>query len=278
MLHVAEEDLDILYDSRLPSEDLPEQPKHELFGPDESAHGSEDEPDWKPMDGESFEAHASDTFNADFRDDMVSIVDVLQTLGVSATDATRYAMSVVKEARRDCSDPPRTFVEAYGTGNIMRVAGDKLRNLNLTGLAALDLRTCKPNGMPWDFRKRSDRRLAYTTVRDMRPQWVIGSPPCTAFSSWQHLNAKRMSPEARRAQLDEGRQHLRFMISIYRMQLREGRKFLHEHPNGASSWREPAMVSLLNHADVDTVTSDQCMYNLYTVGPQWGTGIGKEAH
>ena len=33
-------------------------------------------------------------------------------------------------------------------------------SLNVTGLGALDLRTVKPDGTPWDFTKKADRRLA----------------------------------------------------------------------------------------------------------------------
>ena len=85
-----------------------------------------------------------------------------------------------------------------------------------------------------------------------------------------------MSPEARAAHLKEGRLHLRFMMSIYRLQLREGRKVLHEHPSAASSWKEPAMAALLKHADVDVVTADQCMYNLYTTGPDGEPMLAKK--
>ena len=82
------------------------------------------------------------------------MVDALQTLGVNAVDATRYAMNIVRCARTAAADSRPTFVEVYGTGNSMRLANDRMRNLNLEGLSALDLRTCKPSGEPWNFNRR----------------------------------------------------------------------------------------------------------------------------
>ena len=86
-------------------------------------------------------------------DQMVALVDTLQTLGVDPAVATRYAASFFKRASR----PKKTFVEVYGTGNIVKIANESMRNLNLDGLSALDLRTCRPDGKPWDVRKRSHR-------------------------------------------------------------------------------------------------------------------------
>ena len=56
--------------------------------------------------------------------------------------------------------PPTTFVEMYGRGSINLEANNSRRNLGLKGIGALDLRTTKPDGTPWDFTKRSDRRIA----------------------------------------------------------------------------------------------------------------------
>ena len=114
---------------------------------DSSEQGSEDEPDWTPMD--PADIANDDGFNATYRDDMASLVDTLQTLGVSAVDATRYASGIVHAAL--AKDPDPTFVELYGIGSIMRLAGGKMRNLNIRGHSAFDLRARKPDGTPWDF-------------------------------------------------------------------------------------------------------------------------------
>ena len=60
----------------------------------------------------------------------------------------------------------------------------------------------------------------------------------------------------------EGRRHLKFVCELYRMQLRAGRHFLHEHPAGATNWREDCMKNVLANSQVGTVVSHQCEYGL----------------
>ena len=105
--------------------------------------------------------------------------------GSDARPAARAMMSV---------QPPSSFVEVYGDS----ITNHNLlsrRNLNITGLQAMDIRTCKPNGQPWDFSKRSDRKEARQMIKDSNPDWVVGAPPCTAFSIWNHgMNYRKMEP------------------------------------------------------------------------------------
>ena len=123
-------------------------------------------------DGEEDDASMDVGVDTDSPGDLImSIIDVLQTLGVEPDVANRYACPVIHQSRNDPS-----FVEMSGTGNIVKMAKN-MRNLNMHGLEAFDMRTCKPSGEPWDVRKRSDRQLAYRYVRDKKPLWVIGSPP-----------------------------------------------------------------------------------------------------
>ena len=149
---------------------------------------------------------------------MLSVVNMLQTLGADALDATRFAARISRPKHRT------TVVEVYGTGNLVRLSHGRMRNLNVAGLNAFDLRTQKPNGEPWDFRKRSDRQMAYRYIREHCPGWLIGSPPCTPFSQWNlGVNKKKMDPQTYAANLAEGRMHMRFMVSLYRLQVSSGR-------------------------------------------------------
>ena len=140
------------------------------------------------------------------------------------------------KAMHASSEP--SFLKAYGTGRIVEDANGVLRNLNIKDLAAFDLRTKKGDGTPWDFSKTSDRKEAVNYIKEKRPTWIVGSPPCTAFSRLQGLNFRKMPPERVKAILREGRRHLHFVISLYKLQLDACRHFLHEHPHGASSWRD----------------------------------------
>ena len=169
-------------------------------------------------------------------------------------------------ATRGKADPP-TFMEFYGRGSIVGEANRARRCLNIKGLHALDLRTFRPDGTHWDFNDIKHRRDARRMVRDLKPTWIIGSPPCTAFSIWNFgINYKKMNHVEVARMLEEGRSHLEFMASIYRQQLKHGRHFLHEHPASAFSWREQCMNELLNHKRVYTVTCDQCQFGLTTKG------------
>ena len=156
-------------------------------------------------------------------------------------------------------------MEIYGRGKIMEAAHGCRRNLNIRGLDALDLRTCMDDGTPWDFNNPEHRRRARHLVETLRPTWLIGSPPCTAYTrlNW-NWNYPKMDPQTVQAKIEEGRRHLHFIIGLYHLQLEQGRHFLHEHPAGAKSWDDEWMVQLLQHPRVKTIISDQCEYGLVT--------------
>ena len=66
-------------------------------------------------------------------------------------------------------------------GGIVNAANDDFRNLNIVGKHALDLRTKKPDGTSWDFTLAQDRKQAKDIVINEKPDWLVGSPPCTQF-------------------------------------------------------------------------------------------------
>ena len=161
--------------------------------------------------------------------------------------------------------PSTTFIEMYGRGSINLEANNSRRQLGLRGIGALDLRTTKPDGTPWDFTKRSDRRTARDLISAEDPDWIIGSPPCTAFSQWNiGINHRKMPKEKVDAAIAEGRIHLSFMASLYRRQIINGKHFLHEHPAGAASWKEPSIAALMKLPSVCSVVAHQCMFGLLT--------------
>ena len=75
-----------------------------------------------------------------------------------------------------------------------------------------------------------------------------------------------MDPEDVRARMRKARTHLNFSMQIYRNQLSRGKDFLHEHPLGASSWREGSVETLAKDPRVDTVVGDLCRYDLKISG------------
>ena len=129
-----------------------------------------------------------------------------------------------------------SFTELCGQGWIVE-ASKYRRNLHIKGLSALGVRTTEPDGSCWDFNRAEDRQLAVHLVDRDKPTWIIGSPPCLAYSRINaSLNYAKMAPEKVQQMLGEGRRHLHFVLSLYKRQLDGGRRFLHEHPESATSW------------------------------------------
>ena len=116
----------------------------------------------------------------------------------------------------------------------MADANGPRRALNVHGIDALDLRTFKKNGDPWNFELRQDREEALQLIDDTKPTWVIGSPPCTYFSAWQKINFKKIPAEEVARRLAMRRVHLKFVAKVYRKQIRAGRYLSHNNPSGAS--------------------------------------------
>ena len=149
-----------------------------------------------------FDSMKSDLVNVCLQErqqhDMVTLMDVLQTLGISATDACSFASFVVRDqpwaqtlcqslvAKQECvaalTGHPPSFIEVYGRGSSVDMANNKRRDLNIHGIDALDIRTTKPDGTHWDFNNAADRRLAKEIILSKNPTWLLCSPPCTSFS------------------------------------------------------------------------------------------------
>ena len=100
---------------------------------------------------------------------------------------------------------------------------------------AYDIQVNDSNGVPWDFDIPEQRNQCIRDVLQQKPNFVVGSPMCTAFSILQGLNRAKMGDTKWQAMWDKGVRHMLFAIKIYRIQSESGRIFLHEHPQSASS-------------------------------------------
>lgn len=168
-----------------------------------------------------------------------------------------------------CASKKGTFMEMFGGGGIAKAAAHGSRRAwNLEGLVALDLRTVKPGGEPWDFNKKEDRDLAEQMQDEQRPDVLIGSPPCGPCCQFNWaVSFNRMDEKTTHKIISEGRQHLRRMVNLYWKHLAYGKHFFHEHPQSARSWADKHMQQLLEDDRVGAVVSDQCEYGLVTPGP-----------
>ena len=55
---------------------------------------------------------------------------------------------------------------------------------------------------------------------------------------------------------------LRYACEEYQRQYNRGGLFLHEHPESATSWKEPCIQRISNLPGVITVVADLCQYGL----------------
>ena len=216
---------------------------------------SQDEPDAKRKRSEP-------------EDDDAASVHLIMALIKSGVD---YDLAK-KKVKHMFSPTEGTFLELYGRGGITDEDNGARRGLNIKGLGALDLHTIKPDGSMWDFRRRADRREALEMVDELQPNFVIGSPPCTAYCSWnRYMNYPKMKKEVVDCLIEEGKLHLDFMMKVYKKQVDAGRYFLHEHPATALSWHEKSVLSVAMLPGVEVTTADQCMYGLKTKSDNGGT-------
>ena len=68
----------------------------------------------------------------------------------------------------------------------------------------------------------------------------------TAYSVLQQLNISKKTPEEGAKHRARADIHLKFVASLYKLQVTEGRYCLHEHPWSATSWSMPAIHKLIN--------------------------------
>ena len=151
------------------------------------------------------------------------------------------------------------LAEVYSPPRVHQV----LRELKMIPGHSLDLTVPRPDGSYWNFAKPADRMELWTLIRKDQPFVIIGSPPCTAFSAFQHLMKHRPGggERLRRLRRDGGR-HLQFCCELYAHQISGGLYFAHEHPLSAESWETPCVVRLLATPGVMASTIGQCAYGL----------------
>ena len=166
-------------------------------------------------------------FKEEMRTTNRDIMSVVRALGGDSSRYRRERAKAVRAVVAEIYSPPR-----------VTAAAKLLPELRLIPGFALDLTVADTDGRQWDFDDKVMRERAWKRLREDRPQLLVGSPMCTAFSTWQRINDKIRSPVTVAAERKRAIEHLAFCVDLYREQMRHGRYFLHEHPAYASSWQE----------------------------------------
>ena len=154
--------------------------------------------------------------------------------------------------------------EVYSRPRIVQEAA--LRSYDGTRLTpgwSLDLTMEDPStGRAWDLSDPKVQARVKKLVVDTKPFLLIGSPPCTMFSSLQGLSKNKRNAKKWNEAMEEAKRHMRFCMELYRIQLRAGRFFLHEHPHAATSWKLKEVLEIMAEVNVDVVDCDMCAYGL----------------
>ena len=74
----------------------------------------------------------------------------------------------------------------------------------------------------WDFTRRGHQREAERLVDQQEPLVLFGSPPCTASSQLQSLS---LASESKERSMQEGIEHMRFVVRLYEKRVHAGRVF-----------------------------------------------------
>ena len=180
----------------------------------------------------------------------VELEVMLMSLGAGPKNFRRERKTAYNRMVSEIYSPPRVteMVEA-------------MPELKLIPGMAWDITGVDPDdGKPWDFNDKSKREKVLKMIRRDKPMLLIGSPMCTAWSTWQRLNDLRRSPQESQRLRVQARLHLDFVCMLYREQVEAGRFFLHEHPQYADSWNEHSIIDVMKLPGVNKVVADECQY------------------
>jgi hypothetical protein len=122
----------------------------------------------------------------------------------------------------------------------------RMTNHGLTPGLAMDLTTNDPDdGKPGDFDVKAKREKALRLQREQTPLFIIGSPMCTRWCSWQQFDDKIRDPKIVELEKEKALMHFEIMTEMYRGQIESGRFLLRGHPETAGSWAEKCISDLL---------------------------------
>ncbi len=113
--------------------------------------------------------------------DNVSIMETLAQLGANPKSYRRERSRAVKALGSEIYSAPRVTQAAKSLPSLGSLHG-----------FAFDLTTTNKDGHNWDFTKEAMRREARTEVVEGKPMFLICSPACTDYCSWQALNEQRL--------------------------------------------------------------------------------------
>ena len=110
-------------------------------------------------------------------EDVKHVEELITSLGA---DPKKHGRRVARSLRAIVS-------EVYSPPRITKAA-KLLPEYGVVPGLAFDLTVNDEDGRPWDFNIPAQRRRAREMLEQQRPLLLVGSPMCTAFSTWQAIS------------------------------------------------------------------------------------------
>jgi hypothetical protein len=126
------------------------------------------------------------------------ILSLVRNLGGNANNYRRERGRAMRAVISKIYSPPRVSAVAKMCPSFGILPG-----------FALDLTTNDTDGRHWDFDEGETRDRTWDKITE-QPLLLIGSPMCTAFSAWQHINNSKRDPAITSKEYERGLSHLRF--------------------------------------------------------------------
>jgi len=124
---------------------------------------------------------------------------------------------------------------------------------------ALDLTTNDEEGRPWNLADKECQERALKLQDETKPWMLTASPPCTMFSTLQNISLAKRDADEVKGKLEDAMMLLSFAALMCIRQAKQGRKFMLEHPVGASSWSTAVLNKLYFLEGAQRVNFDFCM-------------------
>ena len=181
-----------------------------------------DEEDEQPVGDEDMEDQQGNVRDENMEDDVGNIEEILNLCTDEDKEDVRRANQEIMKVIRDCGGSRRAYgrerqkaikavlSEIYSPPRVTACA-KLMPSCEILPGFALDLTTTDAQGIPWDFDLPERRAEARRLVEKEQPMFLIGSPMCTAFSSWQRLNELKRDPEVVRREYVKAMVHLQFV-------------------------------------------------------------------
>ena len=176
---------------------------------------------------------------------------------------------IMKDAAKWFRQKNADVAEMYSPPRIVQEAGLRVYGgRRLRPGWSLDLSVNDPEtGTPWDLSDGKIRTKAVNLITEGKPFMLILSPMCTAFSQIQAINKERRDPAVVRRELDEAKDHIRWVMKLCALQARANRYFVFEHPASASSWEMAEIKKVHDMEGVMRIKFDMCRFGMEAVDP-----------